>query len=719
MHQSLPKMPNGYTSGTPCIQTGKASHVAGTIQNAGALLVLDLDGSQVLGASENLDTILGVSPAQAVGKSLDHTCLHIADELSYLNLRPGRLPQILNYTHENNGVPYDLTAHIQGDHRFVEFVPNGKPSSSDIRRHMRECSTACAQIISAEGFSHASQIAADAVRAITGFDRVSILRILSDRSGAIEAEAKNEEMASHLGMHLRINDMPARACETMRLAPYRAIATVSDNNVAIRTVTGACRRLDQTWSALRPASALQIAYLRNRGVSATFSYALKCQKRLWGIIECQNRAEAVVPVGNWALLHQVAVALMIKKQQEENLAKASMVTAMRRVEKAVTSETPGESDIVKAVALVGPALQNGLRANGFAFQCGQRIHRVGVTPRDETIRQIMMWACRRKADRDQFHTTSLQNAGFYSEFPDAFRDNQAACGVMIQPIALQRLGHFIWFRGPIAHQVNGRHADSTPWEASELKAAHLIFENFSGNTASHIALRAENEALRQFAHTAAHDIRAPLRGIKMALDWMAEDGFDEARVREHHEIASTSAVRLQAFTEALIELSLLSEQKPEFHPVDLDVVIRNVRDLVAVDLRASGGRLSTGPLPRLKGNQVLLTRLFLNLTSNALKYSRKDAAPVIDIRQTADKPLTVAVCDNGVGIARKHAETVFEPTRRLVHADEVTGNGLGLAIARQIMELHGGNIRLDIDHQPGARFIVEFPLNHLGDGLLQ
>lgn len=737
MNQSLSQFFNRQDPTTLNNCESEQVHLSGMIQNVGGMLVLDTGTQRIIGGSDNLHDILGVSAKEVLGAQLADIHADLATELSTLALKAGVVQEVLDTVVQVDKAAYDTTTHIHNGYQFIEFVPNDDPYAAQTRKRMRLCSKACAQMMNADDFLGAQEIATQAVREITGFDRVKIYRFLSDWSGTVEAESRERHMPSYLGLHFPEGDIPVQVREMMKIVPCRVIGTVSDDNVPIRTLELGGKPLDQTWAAMRSVSAMHTAYLRNMGLSSTFTCALKSEDKLWGMIACHNQEQRVVPVDSWSLIQEIGSALMMRMQQDQRLATADMITDLRRVENDFASELRREGDVEQVIMSMVPILQKFLLADGFAFQYGNKIHTSGTTPPTDFIRTIVKWAQSGMTDKDQFQTTAL-----HLDFPPAQKHLETACGALIQPIVMHRVCQLIWFRGPITRSVEWaghptskrggdtksdiipgprssferwveEHRDqSLPWEPQELEAAREIFKEFLDIIASQVLLKTENESLRQFAHAAAHDIRGPLRGIKLALDWMAEDGFDEASVRQFQEIASLSATKLQHLTEALIELTLLSEQAPDFTQIDLHETMKDVQDLIAAELKETGGRIVLTDLPEVVGSETMLTRLFLNIVGNALKYRRKDATLEVEIKCIARAPVTIAVTDNGTGIDPKDAETIFQPTQRLVQQTEVEGTGLGLAISQRIIEIHGGKIKLDTTYKGGARFLLEFPVLH-------
>lgn len=708
-------------------------HLSGMIQNIGGTLLVDPTSLQIVGASDNLEKILGIAASRALSLNLGEVHPAMAQELAALRPEQGILHEVLDTTIGDTAVEYDVITHVHNNLRFIEFIPNEAPSAMLVRKRMRMCSKACAQIMQADDFPAARQIAVDTVREITDLDRVKIYRFLPDWSGAVDAESRVQDIPSYLGLHFPAADIPPQVRQIMEMQPCRMIGTVSDDNVPLRTILNSGTFIDQTWSMIRSVSPMHTAYLRNMDIGASFSCALRHAGKLWGLITCHSRDGRVVPVDSWNLIQEIGATLMMRLDQDHRISTANMITSLRSIENDFAAELRRDGNVEEVIASMVPVLQKFLRADGFAFQYGDKLHTAGDTPPAAFIRKLVKWAQNGVTDNDQFQTTAL-----HRQLPEAHAHLETACGVLVQPIVVHRVCQLIWFRGPITRRVHWagepdskitgqdkpnkvpgprqsfeswiqEHRDqSLPWEPAEMESAREIFTEFLDIIASQILLKRENDTLRQFAHAAAHDIKAPLRGITHALDWMKEDGFDSNSVEAHQKIASLSATKLQKLTEALLELSLLSEQEHEFSEVPLNDVLADVHDLLAGDLKQLDAELHSTELPVIHGSQNLLTRVFLNMISNSLKYCHPDRAPRVSVAISGLEPLQISVTDNGTGIAPKFAESIFEPTKRLVRGDEVEGSGLGLSITRRMVELQGGTITLDPSFIHGARFLLEF-----------
>jgi len=226
-------------------------------------------------------------------------------------------------------------------------------------------------------------------------------------------------------------------------------------------------------------------------------------------------------------------------------------------------------------------------------------------------------------------------------------------------------------------------------------------------------LRRKNEALDQFTATVSHDLKAPLRHLSMFAEMISEDlhrgEFQELPHYADH--VRKSAARMRRIIDSLLEFSQIAYRITSPKPVALSRVVQDALALLESHVEESGGTVDIQPLPEVLGDPELLKRLAQNLIGNALKYCRPGEAPSVRIySRQALQGVDLVVEDDGIGIDPQHVGRIFEVFQRL-HRDETVyqGTGVGLALARRIVESHNGVIALDTSYGPGARFIVTFP----------
>ncbi|HYH15798.1 MAG TPA: ATP-binding protein [Flavisolibacter sp.] len=240
-------------------------------------------------------------------------------------------------------------------------------------------------------------------------------------------------------------------------------------------------------------------------------------------------------------------------------------------------------------------------------------------------------------------------------------------------------------------------------------------------------LQRSNTYLEDFAHAASHDLKEPLRKIRTFMDRLQNSM--RTRITEPEEQMmkriEASAERMQLLVDDLLEFSHVSEQPRQVEPIDLNDKLRKVLTDLELQIEEKNATVQVDALPTVMGHRRQLQQLFHNLISNALKYSKPDTPPVIYIRSQMVKgtgipfPLSeqqlnesfyqFEVKDNGIGFESQYAEQIFEMFKRLHGKTEYSGTGVGLAIARKVVENHNGFIWAESQPGEGATFYVLLP----------
>jgi signal transduction histidine kinase len=223
-----------------------------------------------------------------------------------------------------------------------------------------------------------------------------------------------------------------------------------------------------------------------------------------------------------------------------------------------------------------------------------------------------------------------------------------------------------------------------------------------------------NEALRQYAATASHDLQAPLRHITMFAQLLereaSADLSDGAREMIGNIVGSTQ--RMRRMIESLLEYSKLVDQEPATDAILPETIISAAVEARGPDIAAAGARIEVDlPPETIVGDTDMLVRLFDNLIDNALKYRSEYPLVVAISAQAENGMMRFSVTDNGIGVPKEFARRIFEMLRRLHAEADIPGTGIGLSLCQRIVESHGGAIWLDDSHTGGARFLFTLPLD--------
>lgn len=221
------------------------------------------------------------------------------------------------------------------------------------------------------------------------------------------------------------------------------------------------------------------------------------------------------------------------------------------------------------------------------------------------------------------------------------------------------------------------------------------------------ALEDCNHELSRFAWVASHDLQEPLRTISTQIGLLSRkhnDKLDDDS-KGYINLATAATRRLQSLIENLLVHSNV-EAKLQFQPVNIEQIIQNaVIDDMRTLVTESGAEISYNNLPIVWGNPILLGRLFQNIISNAIKFTKKGEKPKIRVLATRENELwKFCVTDQGIGIDPEYHEKIFELFHRQHSQDIYSGSGIGLATCKKIIESHNGKIWVESSLGKGSSF---------------
>jgi signal transduction histidine kinase len=212
-------------------------------------------------------------------------------------------------------------------------------------------------------------------------------------------------------------------------------------------------------------------------------------------------------------------------------------------------------------------------------------------------------------------------------------------------------------------------------------------------------LQRSNTELEQFAYVASHDLQEPLRKVASFCQLLERryTGQLDARADQYIHFAVDGARRMQQLINDLLDFSRVGRRNSPAAEVDTAVCLRMAMANVETARIESRTTIDVQELPVLMGEAPLLTQLFQNLISNAIKFRTQDAPHIVIGARRVGHDWEFWCRDNGIGIPNEYADRVFLIFQRL-HAKEVyEGTGIGLAMCRKIVEYHGGRIWVDAD----------------------
>jgi light-regulated signal transduction histidine kinase (bacteriophytochrome) len=211
-----------------------------------------------------------------------------------------------------------------------------------------------------------------------------------------------------------------------------------------------------------------------------------------------------------------------------------------------------------------------------------------------------------------------------------------------------------------------------------------------------------NLRLEEFAYTAAHDLREPLRAISAFTEMLIRQTEMDANAKRTAKFIVDGTARMSTLVDDLLSFASTGRHEPP-RCVDLQQAVAQATQNLALDIKATDAVVTVDRLPIVQSNEIQLVRLFQNLMSNAVKYRGEDPIKIHVTAEQREPGWVIRVEDNGRGIARQDQAQIFKPFIRLANRD-IPGTGLGLAVCKRIVEGLGGTIWVDSELGAGSTF---------------
>ena len=737
-------------------------HIPGSIQPYGFLLCLDENTRHIVQVSGNTQELLGIAPGNLLGAGLEQllspACVaeleRIWPTLSEANRLLGiRLDRVTDRPF------YKLILHRFDHLLWVEGEPVAEADGSSNAPDLPALNLTLGRLLTADSVLECCQVAAEQVRAITGFDRVAIYRFAADESGEVIAETLREGLAPWLGLHYPATDIPQQARAMylknwLRFIPdayYQPVPLVPPLNPA----TG--QPPDMTYAALRSVSPIHLKSLHNMGSAATMTISLIQEGRLWGMVTCHHESPRLVSYELRDLclfLGKTLSALLKTKEQHDEFAYRQRI---QKSQARLLAQVSTQANFIEELHHSNPAPLDVFDCGGAAICSDNEITRMGQTPSIPEIADLVNWL-RTNITQNVFSTNSYAQLN-----PAGAAIRATASGILAVTLDQPSGEYILWFRPEQVRDVKwaGRNEKNetivdgevflsprnsfkvwaqtvenmaAPWLPLEIEAAkeirqHIsdvrlkIFNELHAKAASLARLNAElqrsNDELDSFAYVASHDLKEPLRGIHNYSLFLLEDyaeQLDAEGVSKLQTLVRLSQ-RMEALIESLLQIARVGRLDLTLDSADLNLTLAEVLDLLHPRIEQTRTTITVAsPLPTVRCDQVRIGEVFNNLLTNAMRYNDHAEKQVVvgvappDVRgpRGTGDPADFQVLymrDNGIGIHPRHHENIFKVFKRLHAQDKYGGGtGAGLAIAKVMVEKHGGELWVDSAPGKGATF---------------
>lgn len=303
-----------------------------------------------------------------------------------------------------------------------------------------------------------------------------------------------------------------------------------------------------------------------------------------------------------------------------------------------------------------------------------------------------------------------------------------SCDIRLKQLSSGEYRYFLLKIIPVLQQGNVIRWVGTYTDIHQQKMANELLEHKVEQRTRELLLKnseleTTNHELQQFAWVVSHDLKEPLRKIQ-TFSHLIKDKFltGNSEAESYLDRSISSSKRMSGLISDLLDYSRLSISA-SFHPTDLNDTISEILSDFEENIREKQAVITIEPLPVIETISSQIRQVFQNLISNALKFSKPETPPKISIKgeRIAQKHIDSAVSengdycritisDNGIGFDEKFLDRIFVIFQRLNNQSSYEGTGIGLAIAKKIMDKHNGLISARSHENEGASFILVLPL---------
>ena len=727
-------------------------HIPGAVQSHGFLLALEPGTLIIDKASLNTKEFLDKEAQSLIGLQLAALEKQIVPakagsslmELIRLATITSNLEQINPQPVRVNGREMLFVIHQYLDQIICEFEP--MQSSDDTITLQKVMSTALSVIQSSASFRELLQHVSTLVKEITGYSRIMIYKFHKDQHGEVIAEARDAELESWLHLHYPASDIPSQARELYKLNLVRIIADVHAAPSGLISSPENNTPLDLTHSVLRAVSPVHIEYLKNMQVGASFSISLISKGELWGLIACHNSTAKFIDYNSRVackFIGQLFSAALEFKHSEEFEEKNNnhrdrqqhLLEQLMKGDDPVKNLIGGETNLLDINS-----------ATGVVFFYEGKQYRLGNVPSEEEVDDLINWV-KKHEQGNFFQTSSLP-----LQYPAAKKIASLASGVMVTEISHDFSEYIMWFKPEIVRTVDwaGQQQKDTSitedgsirisprksfatwteevkfnsdeWTNNEIAAAIKLREDLIqviNKKAGEI--RKLNELLKEaydeldtFSFTVSHDLRTPLSSIKNYTEIILEDHGQDLNEQGRFLFSKVVAAadKMAGLIRDVLQYSRVGRTELVKNPLNMERMLKEIREELISPRKEKDLILQIGNTPDVEGDRTMILQLFTNLIGNAVKYSTLpgQVARVSVKGEVKDGFVVYTIEDNGIGIDMRYANRIFELFKRLDNVKKIEGTGVGLAIAKRIVEKHDGKIWLESQLNHGTKFYIALPV---------
>lgn len=706
-------------------------HLCGKIQSFGYLLIFNND-LKVIAISENCETLFQLP----VGNILNKEISFLESYIPSINLQELNLSNLKDNEHnfeiKINEKNYFLKIFSLKEKIYIEIeVNDGSTVNLNVLQKIKN---------KIEVKSNIWQDLSENINSIIDFDRIMIYQFLEDSTGIVVAETNNGKLDSVLGFRYPEFDIPKQARElylknTSRQTP--------DIKAQPSPVIGIDKELlDLSKTHIRATSPAHLQYLENTGVRASASFSIIIDDKLWGLVCCQNLKPKHLNINKrmlCSLLTQCAANSFTVNNRDNSIQQNELVNKLIIELKEQLFYSDSLSNTLSNFAENFIEIMN---AQGLIIKTPNSILKFGITPNEKEFIEIKNKIINQSNFSNIYTCDSFKNKN-NETFPNFAG---IAC------IQLDQKNEFAiyWFRKEIIkeeiwagkpekklvsekssslkyysprsnfnawkQQVKGH---SEHWSKTDVQYLEKILNIVQDSIIRKMneinilnkKLEETNNTLVAFTHQIGHDIKNLLIAIKLNAEFLQKKDSIPSKALNKFSTDILSSVNLiNNIINQTIESTDTKQSNLELKKINITGYINQIilENLEIYKIKKSN--IVTGHLHPILGEQTLLYQLFMNLISNAIKFSsKKDSTNIEIFSEKKNNNIVYHIKDNGIGIPEDKRDLIYNIFYRLPNTIDFEGTGVGMSIVKRITEKLRAKINIESQVGVGTTFKISFP----------
>ncbi len=737
-------------------------HQTNSIQPQGILLVADLNNFHIIQASENVNELFDVNIDEVLNQPLQKlisvdSFSRILENLgNYHHSLPCNLEIVLatglisvdSVIHEKNGC---LLLEIE----LPKYNSTGKDSFNNFFQQVQHIMSS---INNCNSVTEVANVAARQVKQLSGFDKVMIYSFDEEWIGTVIAEEMEEGMDSYLGLRFPSSDIPRQARDLYLKNPYRLIPNRDYKAVSLFPALNPITRqpTDLSDCKFRSVLAVHLEYLKNMNVVTSMSTRIIHKEQLWGLIACHHRTAKYLSFQECSFFEflsniissKIGSLLYKHSSTKEQKLKAQYDNIIQHVY-SLDNTIEGLESIKDELLML-------FHADGICVTRDGEISLFGITPSLKQVRDLLPWL------QEQGYTKTEQIIDLPLRYDAATQFADTGTGLLLLPIQPYEGNYIMAFRTELIRKVswggnpnealtfepNSRkyhprnsfaiwketvRFTAESWSKEELDIAEKlrvaiveltlrkftatleqqVFKRTEELETSKASLEATNSELMQILYVTSHDLSEPVRKMQV-YGSMLDGNVTDEKAAENLERLQASGKRVSTLLNSILNYSRLS-QKGHKSTTDLNEIVKEVLVDLEMMIKEKKAVIQVSRLPKITAVPDQMRQVFQILIDNALKFSSEKDVQIsifsermIGLERSEDV-YCISVKDNGIGFNQEYSDYIFNMFRKF-HNQYFEGAGIGLTIARKIVENHNGTLTAKSEENKGAEFIITLPV---------